>query len=134
MRQLEPRSEASIARPADATASSLFPQSGGAIDFRELRTLVRIADLLRLLDWKPVERHGDQLRGPCFMHGSSSENSRSLSVNLSKNAYRCFAACCGSQGNQLDLYAAATKLPLYQASLEICDRLGLAPPPGRKGK
>jgi len=37
------------------------------------------------------------------------------------NAYRCFH--CGSAGNQLDLWVAATKQPLYQAAIELCQRL-----------
>lgn len=117
------------ARPQVSPDAAMFSASlSGGIEYRELRSLVSMSDVLRVLDWKPVERHGDQLRGPCMVHGSSSETSRSLSLNLKKNAYRCFAACCNSQGNQLDLYAAARKLSLFEAATELCDRLHVAPP------
>jgi hypothetical protein len=38
--------------------------------------------------------------------------SRSFCVNLSKNDFRCCQPACGVQGNALDLWAAAHRLPL----------------------
>lgn len=108
---------------------SLRQSAFSAIDFRSLRELVRMEDVLCLLEFRAVARHGDQLRGPCPVHRSTNETSRSFSVNPSKGVYRCFSPCCGSKGNQLDLYAAATKLPLLEAAHELCNRLGLPPPP-----
>jgi hypothetical protein len=32
--------------------------------------------------------------------------------------------CCRNHGNQLELWAAATKLPLLQAAIDLCRRLG----------
>lgn len=114
-------------RDPDGAAHSLDAVRG-PIDFRELRSQVTIADVLRELGWSPVERRGIQARGPCPVHVSSNERSRSLSVNLEKNVFQCFAGCCGAKGNQLDLYAAARRIPLYEAAIELCDRLGLPPP------
>jgi DNA primase len=84
--------------------------------------------VLELLDWQHAAKHGAQLRGPCPIHRSDNPQSRSLSVNLEKHVYHCFAACCGSKGNQLDLFSAATHQTLYNASVDLCDRLGIEPP------
>jgi hypothetical protein len=43
-------------------------------------------------------------------------------VNVAIGRYYCHG--CHSHGNQLELWAAATKLPLYQAAIEVCHRLG----------
>jgi len=82
--------------------------------------------VLVLLDWTPVAAAGAQQRGPCLIHGSASPQSRSLSVNLAKNTFQCFG--CGQKGNQLDLFALATGLPIYQAAIELCRRSGIEPP------
>ncbi len=37
---------------------------------------------------------------------------------------RYYGHGCQSRGNQFDLWAAATKLPLYQATVDFCRRLG----------
>ena len=107
------------------------------IDFRRLRREIDMATVLRLLGFRPTCRRGDQLRGPCPVHGSAIDSfhnqsaatslparqpgGRSFSVNLAKNACHCFH--CGASGNQLDLWAAATRQPLYQAAMDICEKL-----------
>lgn len=60
------------------------------------------------------------------MHGASSPKSRSFSVNLTKNTYQCFK--CGSKENALDLWAAATQTPLYEAAITLCEKLNLKMP------
>jgi len=77
--------------------------------------------VLQLLGFVAAETAGQQVRGTCPIHRSSSAPSRSFSAHLGKNAYRCFH--CGSAGNQLDLWAAAMKLPLYDAAIDLCARL-----------
>jgi hypothetical protein len=61
-----------------------------------------------------------------MIHGSQSLRSRSFSANLRKQAYQCFR--CGSAGNQLDLWAAATHQPIYPATIDLCQRLGVPIP------
>jgi|GEM_PF-3342163 len=51
---------------------------------------------------------------------------RSFSVNVAIGRYYCHG--CHSHGNQLELWAAATKLPLYQAAIDVCHRLGCEVP------
>lgn len=60
-----------------------------------------MVDVLGLCGFKATEALGDQVRGPCPIHGSPSPTSRSFSANLRKNNFRCFK--CGASGNQLDL-------------------------------
>jgi DNA primase len=91
------------------------------IDFGALRFEVGMATVLDLLGFVPWQRRGDQLRGPCPVHRSHSPKSRSFSVNLARNACRCFH--CGLSGNQLDLWAVATRQPLYQAAIDLCEKL-----------
>jgi DNA primase len=90
------------------------------IDFQRLRRDIGMEAVLRLLGFVPARRHGSQVRGPCPIHGERA-GSRSFSANLSQNAYRCFH--CGSSGNQLDLWAAATAKPLHQAAIDLCEKL-----------
>jgi DNA primase len=92
-----------------------------AIDYRLLRAEVGIEAVLKLLGFVAVVRHGDQVRGTCPLHTPQRSGSRSFSAHLTRNAYRCFR--CGSAGNQLDLWAAATGQPLYQAAIALCAKL-----------
>ena len=96
------------------------------VNFRAIRDLVSIDQVLDLLGFVAAEKVGDQVRGACPVHGATSPQSRSFSANLSKNAYRCFK--CGSQGNPLDLWAAATNQGLPQAAIDLCKKLNLEVP------
>ena len=71
----------------------------------------------------PSTRHGRQVRGPCPVHGSQSPRSRSFAAHLERHCWHCFR--CGAHGNALDLWAAVTKRPLYEAALDLCRRLHL---------
>ena len=82
--------------------------------------------VLELLGWRVRARSGEQVRGPCPVHGSSSPRSRSFSAHLGRNVWRCFR--CEAQGNALDLWARATGQELYPAVVEFYHRLGRAVP------
>lgn len=56
------------------------------------------------------------------MDYATSGRRRFFSVNVVIGRYYCHQ--CHSQGNQLELWAAATKLPLYEAAIELCRVLG----------
>jgi DNA primase len=92
------------------------------IDYRAARALLRLADVLELIGYRPTAQLGQQLRGPCPLHGSHSPKSRVFAAHLGKNVYHCFR--CAAGGNALDLWAALTRQPLYAAVLELCERLG----------
>lgn len=104
----------------------LVAEHSGGIDYAALRALVPISAVLQLLGFKPIERRGHQLRGPCPIHGASSPRSRSFSVDIAGNMFQCFV--CGEAGNQLDLWIAATRLPVRKASILLAERMGIEVP------
>jgi hypothetical protein len=95
------------------------------IDFDKLRTQITMQQVLDLLGFQPCRRTRDQWYGGCPLH-ESRPSRRCFSVNVAIGRYRCHR--CHSQGNQLELWAAATKLPLYQAAIDLCRALSLEPP------
>ena len=104
------------------------------IDLALLRRQVPLAQVLELVGFTAVTRRGAQVRGPCPVHGSSSQRSRSLAAHLERHCWQCFR--CGAKGNALDLYLAVTRLPVHAGALELCARLHLpvpwrAPPAAR---
>jgi DNA primase len=92
------------------------------IDFDKLRREITMKEVLNLLDFEPTQRSGDQWYGPCPLHASTASRPRHFSVNVVIGRYRCHK--CHSQGNQLELWAAFTKLSLYQAAIHLCQALG----------
>jgi DNA primase len=102
------------------------------IDYAELRRRLTLGQVLELLHFVPSTRTGAQVRGPCPVHGSHTPRSRSFAAHLERHCWQCFR--CGAHGNALDLWAAATKQPLYQAALDLGRRLHVDIPwlPGRR--
>ncbi len=96
------------------------------IDFDVVRQRVSMAEVLRLLEFVPTRVRGDQMRGPCPVHGSTSGRSCSFSVNVQRSRYQCFR--CGSHGNALEFWAAVRQLGVHAAAEELCQRLGIEIP------
>ena len=92
------------------------------IDYRAARSRVRLAEVLELVGFEARSGFGDQLRGPCPVHGSRTPTSRSFAAHLGKGVWHCFR--CEAGGNVLDLWSAVTKLPLHAAVLDLYQRLG----------
>lgn len=92
------------------------------VDFNLLRRKITMTDVLSRLGFEPTRRSGDQLHGPCPVHGSRSIRSRTFSVNLQTGRYYCHK--CQSHGNQLELWAAVQKLPMYEAAVDLCRVVG----------
>jgi DNA primase len=92
------------------------------VDFCAARREVRLEAVLGLLRWRPRQRRGEQVRGECPLHGSTSPGSRSFSAHLGRGVWHCFR--CGAKGNTLDLWALATGQELYPAVLALYERLG----------
>jgi hypothetical protein len=94
--------------------------TGGAIvpgvDFNRVRAEITMEQVLSLLGFQPSRQSG--LHEPSSGH----HRRRSFSVNVAIGRYFCHR--CQSHGNQLELWAAATKLPLHQAAVDLCRRLG----------
>ena len=79
--------------------------AGTWVDFTEVKEKVPIRDALEhygLLEG--FQEKGEQLTGPCPIHGGS--NRKQFSVSTKKNAFRCFSGHCGAKGNVLDFVAA----------------------------
>jgi DNA primase len=75
------------------------------VDFREIRSQVRISDVLDHFSVK-LKIRGDKGTGFCPLpgHRSSTDGKRrspSFSVNLQKGIFQCFS--CGAKGNVIDL-------------------------------
>jgi DNA primase len=92
-----------------------------AIDYREARGRLRLAEVLELLGFAPRGRRGEQVRGPCPLHRSRTSRSRSFAAHLGKGAWHCFV--CDAGGNALDLWAAVTRQELHAAVVDLCARL-----------
>jgi DNA primase len=96
------------------------------IDFNRVRSSISLAQVLELLHFVPQRSAAIQLRGPCPVHRDKHSNSRSFSVNLTRNQYRCFQ--CGSAGGQLELWAQVKHLTVYDAAIDLCRTLGVDTP------
>jgi DNA primase len=97
-----------------------------SIDLQQVRRIIPISDVLDLLGFVAVARSGSQVRGACPLHESTAAKSRVFSVHLTKNTFQCFK--CKAAGNQLDLWTAARKQPIYKAAMDLCARMGHSPP------
>ena len=93
------------------------------VNFQRLREQLDIADVLALLDWSASGYDANGARGPCPIHMSSFEGSRTFSVNIEGNMFQCFK--CGASGNALDLYAQAHGMSPHQAALALIDEFGI---------
>jgi putative transposase len=104
-----------------------------SIDFTAVRAAVTMAAVLQLLGFQANTVRGAQQRGPCPLHGSTTGTSSCFSANLDQNHFHCFK--CGRSGNALDLWAQATQQTIYDAAIDLCQRLGITlptlPPPSR---
>jgi transposase InsO family protein len=102
------------------------------IDFAAVRAAITIAQVLALLGFVPRSDHAGRQRGACPLHGSTQGTARCFSVNTNAHTFHCFK--CNRSGNALDLWAAANRLSIYDAAIDLCQRLNialpiLAPPP-----
>jgi DNA primase len=97
-----------------------------------VRAAITIAQVLTLLGFAPRSDHAGQQRGACPLHGSTAGAARCFSVNTAAHTFHCFK--CNRSGNALELWAAANRLSIYDAAIDLCQRLNialptLAPPP-----
>jgi transposase InsO family protein len=94
-----------------------------SIDFVAVRERVGLNEVLALLRYTPNHTHGNQQRGPCPVHGSEQPSrSQCFSANISENICHCFK--CGFGGNALDLWMTVTGQNVYDAAVDLCQRLG----------
>lgn len=104
---------------APLAASVKQQGSPGSIDYAFLREQITLEQVLSRLGYlQRLSGRGAQRYGPCPFHAAKREN-RSFSVNLKKHVFRCCHPTCNVQGNALDLWALAHRLPLYEAALHL---------------
>jgi DNA primase len=92
------------------------------VDFNRLRVEITMEQVLKLLRFQPSNRSGAQWYGCCPLHDPTSRRSRPFSVNVAIGRYYCHQ--CHSNGNQLELWAAFTKMSLHRAAIDLCRVLG----------
>jgi putative transposase len=103
----------------DGSAAAARP----SIDFVAVRALITLAEVLALIRFVPTRTCGTQQRGPCPVHGSAHPSrSQCFSANSAANICHCFK--CGFSGNALDLWVAVTGQNIYDAAVDLCQRLG----------
>jgi transposase InsO family protein len=108
--------------PIEARADTPRP----AIDFAAVKAAITITQVLELLGFTPCSDHAGQQRGACPLHGSTRGTARCFSVNTKANVFHCFK--CGRSGNALELWASANRLAIYDAALDLCQRLNIPLP------
>ena len=126
-------SQAPVVNEPDPSASinslNSTAKDSGWVDFAFLRENVTMQQVLTHLNWLTCMRgSGPQRRGPCPIHGTSTDRTRTFSVHLQKSAFQCFHPPRASHGNVLDLWAAVHRLPLLEAAhhLAATFNLGIA--------
>jgi len=78
--------------------------------------------------WRPGPPFAAKMAHPAAaanspLHDASAKRKkRCFSVNVALGRYYCHR--CHSHGNAMELWAAATQLPLHQAVIDLCQRLG----------
>ncbi|HJN12417.1 MAG TPA: CHC2 zinc finger domain-containing protein [Pirellulaceae bacterium] len=92
------------------------------VDFNRLRSEITMEQVLNMIRFEPSRQSGDQWYGCCPLHNCTSKNRRCFSVNVATGRYYCHR--CHRHGNQLELWAAFTGKPLYQAAIDFCHVLG----------
>jgi hypothetical protein len=107
------------------------------VDFRKVKEAV---DFQRLLDHYGITnmtRHGDELRGPCPVHKGNART-KHFTVNLRKNAFKCFFVGCEVHkgGNVLDFVAAMEHCSVRDAALKLAEwfKIGESESPSKESE
>jgi len=94
------------------------------IDFRAVQSQVPMEFVLESLGFIALRRTGDELRGPCPLAGcrrGAAGRDYAFAANVRKGVFQCFR--CDRCGNALDLWAQAHRIGVYEAALELCNKL-----------
>ena len=90
------------------------------VDFRKVKAAVTMQMVLDHYGIKGLSKSGDELRGPCPIHKGSAR-SKNFTVNLVKNAFKCFSSDCKAKGNVLDFVAAIESCDVKAAALKLAE-------------
>jgi hypothetical protein len=95
-----------------------------SIDYPAVRKLVSVFKVLELIGYRPHVKEREQWRGPCPVCKKRTSDNRNFAAT--SYGWQCFA--CWESGNALDLYKAVTGKPLYEATIELCEKAGIPVP------
>src|ERR1041384_1987476 len=90
------------------------------VDFKLIKDATDIQTVLDHYGIHNLRKTGDELRGPCPIHKGSAQ-SKNFSVNVSKNAFKCFSKDCGAHGNVLDFVAVMDECSARAAAVKLQD-------------
>jgi hypothetical protein len=88
------------------------------VDFKRVKDAVNIQMVLDHYEVKKLSTQGHELRGPCPIHKGTPRN-KTFTVNVQKNAFKCFARACAMRGNVLDLVAAMERCSVREAAIKL---------------
>jgi DNA primase len=102
-----------------------MPKKTSFVDFRAVKAAITMEQVLRHYDLlEKFKRTGDNLSGPCPIHGGS--NPTQFRVSVSKNVWNCFSECKHG-GNTLDFIARMDNVSIHAAALKAIEWFGLDP-------
>lgn len=99
------------------------PERYVPIDYAAVRSQIPMSLVLELLGFEPTRIRGSQYRGRCLLPDCGG---KSFSVNVSRNAWHCFA--CRRGGNQLDLWSRLNAGSFYASTERLCTLAGIPVP------
>ncbi|HTU17408.1 MAG TPA: hypothetical protein VMG10_05040 [Gemmataceae bacterium] len=94
------------------------------VDFKQVKLLVNMRQVLSLIGWEPRHNRWNTLRGDCPLCKRRSEDGRIFEVTGS--GFHCWK--CQAKGSHLDLYARFVGKPLLEAAIEMCGKAGVSVP------
>ena len=89
------------------------------VDFKKVKAGVDMQMVLDHYGINGLTKSGEELRGPCPIH-KGSQRSKNFTVNLRKNAFKCFSKDCAS-GNVLDFVVAMEQCSVRDGALKLAD-------------
>ena len=102
-----------------------------SVDLKAVDKACKLADVLRLLDWAPTQRHGRTSRGVCPLRGCQSRHNMPFSVK----GEEWYCHTCREGGGPLRLYCRFTGQAVSNVSATaLCKRLGHPVPSNPRGE
>jgi DNA primase len=103
------------------------------VDFKLVKAEVNMQAVLDHYNVGGLKRIGEELRGRCPIHGGD-RNKNHFTVNVTKNAFKCFFSHCGAHGNVLDFVVAMERCSIRDAALMLKQwfKIGESQPPAEQ--
>jgi transposase len=125
----KPAKEVVTAACTDNVAAAATVGEGTFIDFGHVKQQLPLERVLAHLGLaERLRGSGPQRRCACPIHHGDGR-SRTFSVNLKDDVFKCFDARCGKQGDVIDLWAALHQMDLRRAAIDLVRTFNLEPAP-----